>query len=153
MLATETRQASQIVLGYSSTGSVNDLKNLEEGTVLKLIIKPHSDDAEINFIAIFCGLYTGEGCPQLHKDCCIMFQVIDFDCSESLVPWLKRTYPNLLSTGYQFRHLEDFYSIHILPSITIRAEVIKNLYKESYNLKNRLAKIQEVIETLKNISA
>ena len=68
MTATETRQALPIVFSNSKTGSVDDLKSLEEGTVIQLTIKPRSD-AEINLIANFGSLYTGERCPQAHKDC------------------------------------------------------------------------------------
>ena len=148
MTVAETRQVLQVVLRDGGMGSVNNFKSLEEGTVIQLAIKPRSD-AEIHLIANFGGLYTGEGCPQSHKDCCIMFQVLDVRCPENLIPWLKRSYFSW--EGHQFRHLDDFHSICILDSVTIGAEAVKKLYQERNIFKDRLAKVDEVAQTLKNI--
>lgn len=153
MLATETRQVPQIILKDGNTGSVDDLKSLEEGAVIKLTIKPRSDEAEVNFIGNFGGLYTGEGCPVSHKDCCFVFHVLDFDCPASLIPWLQKTYFDFPPTGYQFRHLEGFHSIRVLSQATIGADVIQTLYQERKNLKNLLTQIKEVAQTLNDLSA
>jgi len=138
-----------IFLRNGNQGNAQDLKGLEEGTVLKLTIlfsSPHfRKRGVVDLVVSFGSIYTCDS-DRTHNDCCIMFEIIESRCPKTLVSWFRGNYFSLI--GNQFRHLSDFQSIRVLGRITIKAEIMGSLCRERNKLRNRLTQIKKAAKVL-----
>jgi len=141
----ETDNTTPIFLKDGQELTLDEFKKLEKGTVLELILKSPGGESEVKFLANFNCVYTGEGCPKEHENCCMMFQLLEDNFPEELEPWLRKYFFNPRPAVFNFMHVFEFYSIQVLSSVTIKSSIIAELYRERDELESKIESAMQIL--------